>query len=297
MASGKMKGTPPYMYAIQAFFIVLCSLTIYPFLVVLGSSFQTQQDIASNGYSLIPRPFDLTAYRMILRNPKQLVDSYIVTILTTAVTASVGLMVIASYAYVISRKYYKYARVLSLYIFITMLFNGGLVPTYILMVNWLHLKNNVLALILPMLISAWYVMLMRGFMQSIPDALIESAKIDGAKEITIFVRIVLPLSKPALATVCLFLVLQSWNDWWLTLLYIDSDRLMKLQYLLMRLLKNMEFLNTADAIKYGAVRQGVEVPVLSARMAMCVLATGPMLVVFPFFQKHFVRGLTVGSVK
>jgi len=165
------------------------------------------------------------------------------------------------------------------------------------MVNWLRLKNSILALILPMLISAWYVMLMRSFMQSIPEALIESAKIDGAQEITIYIRIVLPLSTPVLATVGLFLVLSSWNDWWLTLLYIDTDRLMKLQYLLMRLLRNMEFLNTADAIKYGAVREGVEVPVLSARMAMCVLAAGPMLVVFPFFQKYFVRGITVGSMK
>ena len=288
---------PAYVIIINIFFIVFCALCIYPFLVVLGSSFQSQMDIAKNGYSAIPRPIDLTAYNMVLRNPKQLLNSYIATIVTTASTAFFGLIVISGFAYAISRKSYKYRRALSFYLFVTMLFNGGLVPSYIIMVNWLRLKNNILALILPMLISAWYVMLMRGYMQSIPDALIESAKIDGAKELTVFVMIVLPLSTPALATIGLFLVLQSWNDWWLTLLYIDADKLMKLQYLLMRLLKNMEFLNTADAIKYGAVREGVEVPVLSARMAMCVLAAGPMLVVFPFFQKYFVRGLTVGSVK
>lgn len=288
---------PAYVIIINIFFIVFCALCIYPFLVVLGSSFQSQMDIAKNGYSAIPRPIDLTAYNMVLRNPKQLLNSYIATIVTTASTAFFGLIVISGFAYAISRKSYKYRRTLSFYLFVTMLFNGGLVPSYIIMVNWLRLKNNILALILPMLISAWYVMLMRGYMQSIPDALIESAKIDGAKELTVFVMIVLPLSTPALATIGLFLVLQSWNDWWLTLLYIDADKLMKLQYLLMRLLKNMEFLNTADAIKYGAVREGVEVPVLSARMAMCVLAAGPMLVVFPFFQKYFVRGLTVGSVK
>ena len=293
----KKKRAPRHVFVINLFFALFCAVCIYPFLVVLGSSFQSQMDIAKNGYSAIPRPVDLTAYNMVLRNPTQLINSYMVTIITTAVTAIVGLVVISSFAYVISRRTYKYRRLLSLYIFITMLFSGGLVPSYILMVNWLRLKNSILALILPMLISAWYVMLMRSFMQSIPEALIESAKIDGAQEITIYIRIVLPLSTPVLATVGLFLVLSSWNDWWLTLLYIDTDRLMKLQYLLMRLLRNMEFLNTADAIKYGAVREGVEVPVLSARMAMCVLAAGPMLVVFPFFQKYFVRGITVGSMK
>ena len=296
-AYSRKRRQPGHVIVINICFMIFCAFCVYPFLVVLGSSFQSQMDIAKNGYSAIPRPVDLTAYRMILRNPVQLLNSYIVTIVTTGATAVCGLAVISGFAYAISRRTYKYARFLSFYLFITMLFNGGLVPSYILMVNWLKLKNNMLALILPMLISAWFVILMRSFMQSIPEALLESAKIDGAWELTIFTRIVLPMSTPVLATVGLFLVLQSWNDWWLTLLYIDADKMMKLQYLLMRLLRNMEFLNTADAIKYGAVREGVEVPVLSARMAMCVLAAGPMLVVFPFFQKYFVRGIMVGSIK
>jgi putative aldouronate transport system permease protein len=138
---------------------------------------------------------------------------------------------------------------------------------------------------------------MKGFLQALPNALFESAKMDGAGETRIFIQLVLPLSLPALATVGLFFVLQYWNDWWLTLLYVDSKDMLKLQYLLIRVLKNMEFLNSAEAIQYGLVKPGMEVPSLSARMAMCVLAAGPMLVVFPFFQRFFVRGLTVGSVK
>jgi len=165
------------------------------------------------------------------------------------------------------------------------------------MVKWLGLKNNILALILPYLISGWFVLLMKGFIQSIPDALFESAKLDGAGELLIFIRIVLPLSKTALATLGLFLTLQYWNDWWLTLLYIDKEKLMKLQYILIRVLRNMEFLNSAEAAQYGLVKEGMQVPTLAARMAMCILAAGPVLVIFPFFQKYFVRGLTVGSVK
>ncbi|MCU6712477.1 carbohydrate ABC transporter permease [Paenibacillus sp. J5C_2022] len=276
---------------------VTCIVCIYPFLVVLGTSFQSQSDIILRGYSIIPKNFDFTAYKMILRSPDILLNSYMITIITSLAGACAGLWVITTYAYVISRKSYKYRTHLSFYAFFTMLFNGGIVPTYILMVNWLDLKNSILALILPYLINGWYVILMKGFLQSIPEALIESAKIDGAGELYIFVKIVLPISKPPLASIGLFLLLQYWNDWWLTLLYIDTDQLIKLQYLLIRVMKSMEFLNTPEALQFGLVKEGMEVPTLAARMAMCVLAAGPMLLVFPFFQRYFVKGLTVGSVK
>ncbi|WP_158594268.1 carbohydrate ABC transporter permease [Cohnella faecalis] len=143
-----------------------------------------------------------------------------------------------------------------------------MVPSYILMVKWLGLKNNLLALILPYIISGWYVLLMKGFLKTLPDALFESAKIDGAGEFKIFTKIALPLSKPALATLGLFLVLQYWNDWWLTLLYIDKENLMTLQYMLIRVLKNMEFLNSAEAVQYGLVKEGMQVRRL-AREWLC----------------------------
>ncbi|WP_141503370.1 carbohydrate ABC transporter permease [Paenibacillus luteus] len=284
-------------WIIHGIFIVVCIACLYPFLVIIGTSFQNETDILLSGYSILPKQFDLTAYQVILHNPGVLLNAYVVTIFTTLVGTVAGLWITTSFAFTISRKDYAYRKQLSFFVFFTMLFQGGLVPSYILMVSWLDLKNNLLALILPFLITGWHVLLMRGFLQTLPDALFESAKIDGATEFTIFTRIVLPLSKPALATLGLFLVLQYWNDWWLTLLYIDHEDKMKLQYLLIRVLRNMEFLNSAEAIQYGLVKPGQQVPSLSARMAMCILAAGPMLVIFPFFQRYFVQGLTVGSVK
>jgi putative aldouronate transport system permease protein len=282
---------------IHLIFIALCAACIFPFLVIIGTSVQSESDIVKFGYSVIPKNFTLDAYRVILHDPAMLLRSYFVTILTTVIGSLVGMWVTTTYAYAISRKDYRLRSFLAFFIFFTMLFHGGMVPSYILMVKWLGLKNNLLALILPYLISGWFVMLMKGFLQTIPEALIESAKIDGASELRIFAQIVLPISKPALATLGLFFALQYWNDWWLTLLYVEQDHLIKLQYLLIRVLKNMEYLNSAEAIEYGLVKPGMMVPSLSARMAMCILAAGPMLLVFPLFQKYFVQGLTVGSVK
>lgn len=284
-------------FSIHSVFILVCIACLYPFLIIVGTSFQSENDILTNGYKIIPKHFDLTAYRVILHNPAVLLQSYLVTISTTVIGTLAGLWITTSFAFAISRKDYPYRKQLSFYIFFTMLFQGGLVPSYILMVSWLGLKNSVLALILPFLITGWHVLLMKGFLQSLPDALFESAKLDGASEFTIFTRIVIPLTKPALATLGLFLVLEYWNDWWLTLLYIDDESKMKLQYLLIRVLRNLEFLNSAEAMQYGLVKPGQQAPSLGARMAMCMLAAGPMLVVFPFFQKYFVQGLTVGAVK
>ncbi|MBM7565937.1 carbohydrate ABC transporter permease [Paenibacillus sacheonensis] len=282
---------------IHLIFLLLCAACLFPFLVIIGTSVQSENDIVKFGYAILPKHFTWDAYRVILHDPKALFQSYFVTIATTVIGSVVGMWVTTSYAYAISRKDYRFRSFLAFFVFFTMLFHGGMVPSYILMVKWLGLKNTMLALILPYLISGWFVMLMKGFLQTIPEAIIESAKIDGAGELRIFAQIVLPISKPALATLSLFFALQYWNDWWLTLLYVDHDNLMKLQYLLIRVLKNMEYLNSAEAIEYGLVKPGMLVPSLSARMAMCILAAGPMLLVFPLFQKYFVQGLTVGSVK
>jgi putative aldouronate transport system permease protein len=286
----------PYIL-LHVCFIIVCAACIYPFLVILGSSFQEERDILINGYALFPKVISLTAYKMILRDPSILLNSYFITILTTVVGTLASLWITSSFAYVLSRRNFKYRNYLSFYIFFTMLFSGGLVPSYIMIAKWLGMKNTIWALIIPGIIGGWNVLLMKGFLQTIPEAIIESAKIDGAGEVYIFARIILPISKPALATVGLFMVLHYWNDWFSTLLYIDTQRLMKLQYMLIRVLKNMEFLNSAEAIQYGVIMPGMEIPTQGARMAMCVLAAGPMLLVFPFFQKYFVRGITVGSIK
>lgn len=282
---------------INCILVILAVACLYPFLMILGTSFQSEAEIMESGYKLVPGTFSLEAYKSVLQNPFAIVNAYKVTIITTLITTLLGLYVISTYAYVISRKDYKYRKILSFYVFFTMLFSGGMVPSYILISNWLGLKDNILALILPLVANAWNILLMKGFFQSIPTALIEAAKVDGASEMCIFAKIVVPISKPAFATIALFYVLASWNDWQLSLLYIDSDAKIKLQYLLVKILNNIEFLNSYDAIKYGLVREPISVPTNSARMAMCVLAAGPIVVIFPFFQKYFVKGISVGSVK
>ncbi|GBG11192.1 hypothetical protein PAT3040_05981 [Paenibacillus agaridevorans] len=279
--------------------IVLLSIAIaclLPFLLIISSSLMYEKDIILQGYTFIPKKITLLAYEVILKDPQQLINSYIVTIIVTIVGTIVGLWLTATIAYVLTRNDYKYKNKLTFYVFFTMLFNGGLIPSYILISRWLNMKDTIFALIVPYLVIAWYVLLMKGFFQSLPKGLVESAKIDGASEFKIFVQIVLPISKPALATVGLFLVLQYWNDWWLSMLFIDKESLFSLQFLLIRVMRNLEFLNTEMARQYLNIDR-LNIPTLSARMAMSVLAAGPMLFIFPFFQKYFVKGLTLGSIK
>lgn len=278
--------------------ILLGIICVGSFLLVLGSSFQTEREIQQFGYSILPRKFSLEAYRAVFMSPGMIIDAYAVTILTTVIGTAIGVCISASMGYVISRRSYRYRKILSFFVFFTMLFNGGLVPSYILMTQWLHLKNTIWALILPLTVNAWYVILMKGFFQGLPDSIMEAARIDGASEFRIFFGIVLPLSKPVLATIALFYALGYWNDWYQSLLYIDNQKLYKLQYLLMQILKKSQFLNSeAGQAIMGTGVSSMDMPTLNLRMAMCVVAVGPLLVAFPFFQKYFVKGITVGSVK
>ena len=277
--------------------IVVCFCILYPFLIIVGSSFQTQNDIMLHGYRVIPNEASLAAYKMILKDPSTILNAYKITVMTTAIGTFLGLFVTASCGYVMSRKSYRYRNFLAFYMFVPMLFSGGMVAGYIWMTQGLGLKNSLFAMILPYVCSAWNILLMRNYMVSVPDGVVESAKIDGASELRIFFRIVIPMSTPAIATIGLMFLLQYWNDWYLPMLYIEDSNLVNLQYLLQKMLKNMDFLNSAEAISYGLVNGSTEIPTAGARMAMCILAAGPMLVVFPFFQKYFVKGLVVGSIK
>ncbi len=270
---------------------------VYPFLIIVGSSFQSVSDLNANGYRIIPGQWTLASYKAVLQNPQTLVRAYGITILTSAITVVCGVFVCSTCAYVMTRKSYRYKKILSLIVFLPMILGGGLVASYINIVKNLGLKDNIWVLILPMLVSPWYILLMKGFLSSIPEAMIESAKMDGASEFRVFTQFVVPLSKPAIATISLFFLLDSWNEWYNSMLYIDNQNLVKLQFLLMKIQSSIDFLNSAEALQFGAVKSGQEVPTEGARMAMCLLAAGPMLVVFPFFQKYFVRGLTIGSVK
>jgi len=282
----------------HVFLIAMSILFIVPLWSILSISLSREVDIASLGYRLIPIHLDFQAYRFILQNPITIINAYKVTIIISCIGTFLSVLMISMCAYALSRSDFKYRGVITFYLFFTMLFSGGLVPYYILMTKYLHLQNTYLALILPLLGSVWYIFLMRTFFQQLPDSLVESATIDGAGEWRIYFRIILPLSTPVLATVGLLQLLNYWNAWFQALLFIDKPQMYPLQYLLQVMMNNIQEIlkNMQEGVSVDA-GQLAAIPSESTRMAMCILAIGPMLFIFPFFQKYFAKGLTVGSVK
>lgn len=286
-----------FRMVINIVMVLLCVMMLVPFLLVLGASFQSQTEINEIGYRVIPKLISFEAYRSIARSPKTLADSYWVTIYTTAIGVAIGTFATAGYAYAMSRREFKYRKILNGINIFTMLFNGGMVATYIVMTRWFKLKNNFWVLILPLIYNPFYVILMKSFFMSIPDAIIEAARIDGSNEYGIFFKFVIPMSTPIFATVALFLTLLLWNDYQASLLYITNESLYKLQYLLMKILNDMDFLNSAASADMGIQLEQVVIPTANLRMAMCVAAVGPVLMVIPFFQKYFTKGVSLGGVK
>ncbi len=280
---------------ISLVFIVVSLCCVIPLLYIVSASFTSEASLSINGYSLFPKDFSMMAYEYIFRTPKQLINSYGVTIFVTIVGTAFSLLFTSMLGYVIARKDFKFHSLLSFLVLFILLFNGGMVPTYILINNYYHLSNSVFAMILPYIIMPWHVFLMKNFFADSPLSLIEAAKIDGAGEIRIFFQIIAPISKPGFAAVGLLIAFTYWNDWWLSLMYITDASLYSLQYYLYSVMNNITFLT--QALQVGISVDSSNLPSESARMALCVLAAGPMLVIFPFFQKYFVKGLAVGAVK
>ena len=222
---------------------------------------------------------------------------YLNTVYYVILGTAIGLVLPCLAAYGLSRKDLMLKKPINFFITFTMLFNGGLVATYIVMTRWFHLKDSMWILILPVIYNPFYVVLMKSFFMSVPDGILEAARIDGENEYGIFFRFVIPMSKPIFATVALFLVLLLWNDYQQSLLYISKEPLYKLQYLLMKILNDMEFLNSAAATDMGVQLDRVSMPTMNLRMAMCVVAAGPILLIFPFFQKYFTKGVNLGGIK
>jgi putative aldouronate transport system permease protein len=277
-------------------FAILC---ILPMVVTISISFSNEQDLVLNGYSILPRVWDDAAYAYILRSPRMLLDAYWVTVRVTLLGTVAGTFLMAMAAFPLARPDFAWRKPINFYIFFTMLFNGGLVPTYIWITKYLHLKNTLWVLVVPILVVPWYVFLLLTYFKGIPLEMVESAKMDGANEFTIFLRIILPMSKPAIATVALLQSLRYWNEWFLGLLYISEPHLIPLQLWMQRVMANMQFLLlNMDRMGVANIEQLVkDLPTESVRMAMAVLAAGPMMFVFPFFQKYFTKGMTVGSLK
>ncbi len=276
-------------------FIILCAMIIFPFWLLVSASLSDSGVLATKGYQVWPNPIDFSAYEYVFKNPQQILRAYGVTAVYSIATMVLGVLLMAMVAYTLSRPKLRGRKAINFYLYFTMLFGGGLVPTYIVIAKFLHLNNTIWVYILPMLINPWYVFMIRTFFSGIPEEIIESATIDGASEYRIFFRMIMPLSKPVLATVALFTFLTGWNDWNTALIYITDDRLYSLQYLLQAIMENI---NQIKQNQMAASMSGMkDIPTETVRMAMAIVVAGPALFVFPFFQKYFVKGLTVGSVK
>lgn len=278
-------------YIVLGIFALAC---LFPFLLMITSSFMKESEIVKEGYKLIPKEWTLSAYEFLLDNPKKIFDAYRITITTTVVGTALGLLFMSMAGYVLNRKDFKYRNVFSFFIYFTTLFSGGLVPTYIMMVNYLNLKDSIFAILLPSLMSAWSIFLMRNFLKAIPDSLYESATLDGAGNFRIYWNIFMPLAIPSLATVGLFLALTYWNEWYNCMLYMNSPTKYTLQYFLQRMVNSA---NIETLLRQGVVIDIRDLPTQSVKMATAVLATGPIILLYPFVQRYFVGGLTVGAVK
>lgn len=285
-------------FVLNIFFWLCVVVCVYPVLLVLGVSLTDERSILEYGYNIIPHIFTLDAYRFVVKSSDFLVRSYLLTIFVTVVGACLSTLVIALYAYPLSRKEFKLRGFFSFFVFFTMIFNGGMVPWYFVCVRVLHINNTIWALILPYLMNAWFVIIMRTFFtMAIPDSMIESAKIDGAGELRTFFSIVVPLSLPGLATIGLFATLAYWNDWWLPLMLISNQALYNVQFTMYRILNNIQFLTSIASSLGVADSQINQMPSESARMAMAIIAIGPIVFAYPFFQRFFIKGLVVGAIK
>ncbi len=275
--------------------IVVCIIMIAPFLLVVTSSLTSESYILENGYSFLIKDFDLSAYKYVFGSSDVVLRAYMVTGLFSLISMISSLFVMALIAYPLSRSNMPAKNIISFILYFTMLFNGGLVPTYILNTQYLHLGDNFLIYILPTMVNAWHVFMIRTSLQGVPESLIESAYLDGASEYRIFATIALPLCKPVLATVALITFLNKWNDWYTCMLYIETDSLNSLQYLLQKIILDVELLKQNDFNSIGISPD--EIPGEGIRLAMAVVVAGPALLIFPFFQKYFTKGMTIGAVK
>ena len=274
------------------FALLLFSLAcLIPLVLIISASFTDESALTIHGYGLLPAEFSLEAYDLIFKQPDAIVRAYIVTIFTTLVGTVIAVTLMSMLAYPLSRRDFVLRRPLSFFVFFTMLFNGGIVPYYILMTRWLGVQDTVLALLLPHFVGVFYVLILRTYFAGLPTEIFDAARVDGAGELRIFFAIVVPLSKPALATIGLFVALNYWNDWTTPLYFIRDANLYPLQYLLYIIQSNADAMNLNPDLIEGTL------PTQTTRMAMAVLATGPAAIMFLFFQKYLVRGITLGSFK
>lgn len=276
--------------------ILITAGCVLPFILIISGSLTDNASITVDGYHLIPKVFSVEAYKTIFEFPTTILQAYQVTTLNTLAGTVFGLFFISMTGYVLARKDFRYRNKISFLIYFTTLFGGGLIPWYIMINNVLKLHDSYLALTLPGLMTPFLIILMRTFITStLPDEMIEAAKIDGAGDFRIYWSIVLPVITPGLATVGLFLALHYWNDWYLSLLFITTTSKYELQFYLYNMLNSSQALNLMLSGTGAAVV--INPPVESVKLAMAIIAAGPILLLYPFIQRYFISGITVGAVK
>lgn len=293
-----MKSERGFSNGAAVIMVLLAFICIFPVLLLFMSSITSEASLLKNGYSVFPEEFGFDAYRYLWMSREKILRAYGMTIAQTAVGTSLSVVVTTLLAYPLSRKDLPGRNVIAFYIFFTMLFSGGMVPSYMMWTQMFHIKDTFFALIFPSLfLSGFAVIMMRTyFSTNIPDNVLEAAKIDGASEVKILLRIVLPMSKPILSTVGLMTALAYWNDWMNGLYYLTKRTdLYTIQNLLNRLITSADFLSNNQANSLLAAN--IQVPSVGVRMAVAVIAILPILVIYPFFQKGFVKGIVIGGVK
>ena len=279
-------------YVFVTIFSICC---IIPFWMIIASSFATEDSIRRSGFTLWPTESTTFSYELLFRSPDQMIGAYVVTICLTAVGTLIGLFLVAMTGYALQRKDFPYRNGIMFYIYFTSLFSAGLVPFYLLIVQTLNLRDSYLAILLPLLMSPWLVVLMKNFVKAIPHEITESGKIDGAGDFKIFYALILPNLKPALATIGLFLALSYWNEWYFSSLFLTTKvEYRPLQYHLYNVINKVASLKNSVA---GSNVVITDLPGETLKMATAVIATGPIILLYPFVQKYFVAGLTVGAVK
>jgi putative aldouronate transport system permease protein len=268
-------------------------VAVFPFIVLLISSFTSEHAIINRGYSLFPRELSADAYALIFRNPQKILRAYGVTLFVTGFGTLCSLFLSSMAAYTLSRREVRYRNTLAFFLYFTTLFSGGLAPTYIIVSTVFHLKNTLAVLVLGPMFSVIHILILRNyFMNSVPASLVESARMDGAGDFTVFLRIVLPLTTPVLASIGLFIALFYWNDWWTAMLYVERDRLFPLQYVLYQILSSVTV--AANIVNNVAT---LNMPKETLKLAMTVISIGPIVLGYPFVQRYFVKGITLGAVK
>ena len=275
---------------------VMVTPTLLPILLIIIASFTEETSLLQNGYSFIPKAWSFDAYYYIIKQGSVILRAYGVSVLVTVVGTVLSVAITTTLAYPMARTSFRYRNVLSFFVFFTMLFSGGIVPSYIMWTNYFHIKNTIWALIVPnYLVSAFNVILVKNFYaNNIPGSLIEAAQLDGATEMQIFRKLVFPMARPVVATISLFTGLCYWNDWTNGLYYVDNQKLYSIQLLLMKIMNNIEALK-ANANLMGA--GAISLPGTSVRMAIAFIGILPILIVYPFVQKYLVEGVVIGAVK